>query len=411
MEPLLEGFPDLLLGHPPRPKRAGDVLAEAEHQVATAGAEHRVQAFDKGDPVDVRQNMEQAGVEDDVEPFAQRCEIANVMHEEADAQVPLAGLVLCDGDGRPRRIDTGGIQPESCRHEGEFSGAATDVEDATVDRPRVGGHDEGLLWTAYVPRWCTGIVGVEVAGGNCSLWCSLRSLGFGVRHRRPPTLFANWNVQTRSLASDDVALLEVLDLSPAHVATNSYGGNIALRLAARRPELFRTLSCHEPPLFGVLDGNPETDAMLARDARTLATIGQHIADGEHAVAARQFVDEVVFGPGAWNNALPAETRAIMVANNAPTFLDELQDPNQLTADRDALAGLEVPVRLTNGTESPPVFARVIDRLVALIPDATRETIDSAGHVPHLTTPERCVQAMTRAASAAVVGREKSSSFR
>ena len=46
---------------------------------------------------------------------------------------------------------------------------------------------------------------------------------------------------------DLAALLEALELAPAHVVTNSYGGNIALRLATRRPEVFRSLSCHEPP--------------------------------------------------------------------------------------------------------------------------------------------------------------------
>ena len=41
---------------------------------------------------------------------------------------------------------------------------------------------------------------------------------------------------------DLAALLEALDLAPAHVATNSWGGNIALRLATRRPDVFRSLS-------------------------------------------------------------------------------------------------------------------------------------------------------------------------
>lgn len=209
------------------------------------------------------------------------------------------------------------------------------------------------------------------------------------RSERPDT-----PVRIDEHGDDLAALLEALDLSPAHVATNSYGGNIALRLATRRPEVFRSLSCHEPPLFGVLDDDPETQETLARDAATLATIGQRIAEGDHEGAARQFVEEVIFGPGAWDNALPAETRAIMV-RNAPTYLDELQDPNQSTIDRDALARLKMPVRFTNGTESPPVLARVTDRLAELIPSATSETIDGADHVPPVTDPGRYVEVLTR----------------
>jgi pimeloyl-ACP methyl ester carboxylesterase len=189
---------------------------------------------------------------------------------------------------------------------------------------------------------------------------------------------------------DLAALLEALELAPAHVATSSWGGNIALRLATRRAEVFRSLSCHEPPLWSLLEGDPE----LQEGARSLEEVGRRIDAGDHEGAARHFVDEVAFGPGAWEHALPAEMRAVFV-QNATTFLDELQDSDQLDVDQDALARLEIPVRLTEGSESPPVFPRVIDRLATLIPGVTRETIDGAAHVPQLSTPERYVEVTTR----------------
>jgi pimeloyl-ACP methyl ester carboxylesterase len=195
---------------------------------------------------------------------------------------------------------------------------------------------------------------------------------------------------------DLAALLETLDLAPAHVVTSSYGGDIALRLATRRPEIFRSLSCHEPPLWSLLQGDPEAQEILQQGARSLDAVGGRIADGDHDGAARQFVEEVAFGPGAWENELPPEMRAIFV-HNAPTFLDELQDAKQLHIDEDALSRLELSVRLTQGSESPPTFAAVIDRLVELIPHASRETIDGAGHAPQLTHPERYVELVTRAA--------------
>jgi pimeloyl-ACP methyl ester carboxylesterase len=193
---------------------------------------------------------------------------------------------------------------------------------------------------------------------------------------------------------DLAALLEALDLAPAHVVTNSYGGNIALRLATRRPDVFRSLSCHEPPLWNLLEGDAESKEMLQQGARSLATVGGRIADGDHKGAARQFVEEVAVGPGAWEK-LPAEMRATFV-RNAPTFLDELRDPEQLRIDEDALPRVGVPVRLTDGSESPPAFRRVIDRLAELIPDVTRETIEGAAHLPQLQTPERYVEVTTRA---------------
>lgn len=195
---------------------------------------------------------------------------------------------------------------------------------------------------------------------------------------------------------DLAALLETLELAPAHVVTNSYGGNVALRLATRRPEIFRSLSCHEPPLWSLLEGHPEAQEILQHGARSLDAVGRRIAAGDHEGAARQFVEEVAFGPGAWENELPPETRAIYV-HNAPTYLDELQDPKQLRIDEDALSNLELSVRLTQGSESPPTFPAVIDRLIELIPHASRQTIDGAGHAPQLTHPERYVEVVTRAA--------------
>jgi pimeloyl-ACP methyl ester carboxylesterase len=193
---------------------------------------------------------------------------------------------------------------------------------------------------------------------------------------------------------DDLGtLLEALELAPAHVATISYGGNIALRLACRRPKLFRSLTCHEPPLFGFLDDDPDAQVTLARDAKTLAAIGQRIADGDSEGGARQFVEEVMAGPGAWDNALPADEKAIMV-RNAPMFLEQLQDPDVNTVDRDALTRMQVPVRLTSGTKSPPIHARVIQRLMDAMPDATHEVIDGADHVPHVTAPQHYVEAVS-----------------
>jgi pimeloyl-ACP methyl ester carboxylesterase len=194
---------------------------------------------------------------------------------------------------------------------------------------------------------------------------------------------------------DLAALLEALDLAPAHVVTNSYGGNIALRLATRRPEVFRSLSCHEPPLWSLLEDDPQPRELLQQGARRLEAIGRRIAQSDHEGAARQFVEEVAFGPGAWESELPPEMRAIFV-DNAPTFLDELQDPNQLRVDEDGLSQLELPVRLTQGSASPPTFPAVIDRLVELIPRVSRETIHGAAHVPQLTMPERYVEVTTRA---------------
>ena len=187
-------------------------------------------------------------------------------------------------------------------------------------------------------------------------------------------------------ADDLAALLESLDVVPAHVVANSYGSNIALRLAAKRPELFRSLSCHEPPLWHLLADDPQVRELRRRQVRIEEAVGRRIAAGDHEGAARQFVDELAFGPGVWDNQLPTEVRAVFV-RNAPTFLDELRDPDAYGADVAALGRLRLPLRLTQGSESLAEYGLAIDRLVEAAPRIKRETIQGADHVPQLTVPE------------------------
>jgi pimeloyl-ACP methyl ester carboxylesterase len=125
------------------------------------------------------------------------------------------------------------------------------------------------------------------------------------------------------------------------VVTSSWGGNIALRLATRRPDVFRSVTCHEPPLWDLVWYDPESQAMLQQGAGSDESVGRKIADGDHEGAARQFVEEVTFGLGAWENELPPEARETFM-RNAPTYFDELQDSNAASLDADALTRLDMP---------------------------------------------------------------------
>jgi pimeloyl-ACP methyl ester carboxylesterase len=184
-------------------------------------------------------------------------------------------------------------------------------------------------------------------------------------------------------AQDLIALIEVLDLAPAHVVTNSYGGNIAMQ-AAKRPELFQSLTMHEPPAFALLLDDPPSVALLERSGASLAAVAEKLAAREHEAGARQFVDEVAFGPDTWNE-LPPAVQAIFI-RNAPTFLDELTDPDGMAVDHDALSSFDRPVQLTCGDLSPPLFSRAISGLEQALPNVELRRLAGTGHVPQLTDP-------------------------
>ncbi|MFD9333743.1 alpha/beta fold hydrolase [Streptomyces sp. NPDC060028] len=198
---------------------------------------------------------------------------------------------------------------------------------------------------------------------------------------------------TRRQDEDDLAaLIEQLGPAPAHVAGNSFGGIIALGLAARRPELLRSIMVHEPPLVSLVADDPAAMRELAPTQATIATVLDHLREGEHEAGARLFVEQVAMGPGTWDG-LPAQVREKFV-DNALTWLDEQSDPDWSALDLTALSRCTAPVLLSHGTDSPAWFTRILDRLAEALPQAHRQTIEGAGHIPHVTHPDEYVATLT-----------------
>jgi pimeloyl-ACP methyl ester carboxylesterase len=196
----------------------------------------------------------------------------------------------------------------------------------------------------------------------------------------------------RDDVADLAALLEELGHAPAHIAGNSFGASIVLRLAAERPELFRSLIVHEPPLFGLLKEEPDAMPALAAVQSRIAAVVSLLAHGDWTGGARLFVETIAFGPGAWA-ALPEEIRETFVFN-AATWLDEVQDSEALDIELDGLRRFVAPALMTIGEQSAPFFPMVVDRLAAVVQHTRRRTYAGAGHVPHMTHPEEFVREVT-----------------
>ncbi|MEU8513796.1 alpha/beta hydrolase [Kitasatospora sp. NPDC048722] len=212
------------------------------------------------------------------------------------------------------------------------------------------------------------------------------------RSERPP------GQGSRAEDEDDLAaLVEELGLAPAHVAGNSFGASTALGLAARRPTLFRSLIAHEPPLTGIVTAGAERGP-ASRDTRMqdaqvkIDSVLAHLRAGETFEGAHQFVEEVALGPGTWDG-FPEQVRETFLTN-APTFLDEQDDPGWSSLDLGRLSGYRGPALLTTGTVSPPWFPAVIARIAEALPQAQVRSLDGAGHIPHVTHPAEYVQNLT-----------------
>jgi pimeloyl-ACP methyl ester carboxylesterase len=198
---------------------------------------------------------------------------------------------------------------------------------------------------------------------------------------------------TRRGQEDDLAgLIEALDRGPAHVVGTSFGGSIAIGLASRRPELVRSVIAHEPPLMSVVAGDPGIEALMADVYTTIQAVLAGVARGDVEAAARQFVEEVALGPGAWEQ-LPAPLRATMI-DTAPAVLAEQQDANWASVHPVELSGIELPVLLTRGDQSPAWFPPIVAKLAEIVESAKILTYSGAGHAPHLTHPDDYLAGVT-----------------
>jgi len=184
----------------------------------------------------------------------------------------------------------------------------------------------------------------------------------------------------REETADLAALIEHRGLAPAHIVGSSSGGSVVLRLAAERPDLFRSLAVNEPPLIDLLP-NPIRQAVTARTDAIVALLEAGDTEG----GVRQFVETIAFGPGMWEQ-IPSEVRET-VTRNAPTFVDEMHDPDFFSIALRALGRFHHPALLTLGERGIPFMPPIAEQLAAALPRAQRHTFAGAGHEPEQSHPD------------------------
>src|SRR5512133_3184812 len=124
----------------------------------------------------------------------------------------------------------------------------------------------------------------------------------------------------------------------------------ATHAAPPQPELILSLVAHEPPLFGLLEGMTEVQPALASVRQRIDAVVPLLEAGDLAGGARRFVETIAMGAGAWDQ-LPHATRDTFVTN-APTWLDELREPESLSLDLQGLSSFHEPTLLSMGGQSP-----------------------------------------------------------
>lgn len=178
---------------------------------------------------------------------------------------------------------------------------------------------------------------------------------------------------TAAMAKAIGELVASLD-QPVWLAGHSYGGNVALHVAAAAPDRVRGLALFEPVFFRALalNGNRE---LLDEAHHFFSDYAARAAAGEKNAVASMV--DYWFGPAAFGR-LPAPVQTFLDASAAKNARDVVSSFSETLA-RDALGGFDKPFRVVHGTTGAPVAAAIATALGTVAPAARIDAIAGAGH--------------------------------
>lgn len=178
-------------------------------------------------------------------------------------------------------------------------------------------------------------------------------------------------------AAQVVRFLYEIKTEPIHLVGNSYGAQIALRVALIVPELLRSLVLHEPS-GDALVGGPDATAIIAQKNLLFALAVDAVNKCKLDMAVQLFITAVMNrGPGRWN-AFPEQARTLML-DNARTLPLLFSAPPAPRISCEQLGQLKLPTLIISGAETIPYFSHIGKWVADCIPKARREVISNTTH--------------------------------
>ncbi|NUW31839.1 alpha/beta fold hydrolase [Nonomuraea sp. SMC257] len=180
-------------------------------------------------------------------------------------------------------------------------------------------------------------------------------------------------------AGDVAGLLRALGVERATLVASSYGGRVALELAASRPELVTALALLCPGVPGHVPG-PELRSFAEREDALLAA-----GDLDGAVELNV---ETWLGPEGGD-----EARERVRTMQRRAFEVQLAAAEQFPQTRPEadLAGIAAPCLVVSGAHDVPDFREIAARLPERLRQARHVELAWAGHLPSLERPDEVTE--------------------
>ena len=187
-------------------------------------------------------------------------------------------------------------------------------------------------------------------------------------------------------AADLIAFIEALQAGPVHVVAWSYGGSVATLAATQHPELFRSLSIHEPTIGSLIVGTPEGNAAAAAFGKEVAAIRTLANRGETLSATKLFWEFVTKLPAGGFDAEPVDLQKIVRDNSRSVPLSLNAPPQVITCDM--AKKITAPVLITVGDDTRPLWALASAALRDCVPTGRLITIKRSNHDAIFRQPQQ-----------------------
>jgi pimeloyl-ACP methyl ester carboxylesterase len=193
------------------------------------------------------------------------------------------------------------------------------------------------------------------------------------------------------LTDDAIALLKELDTGPVHFCGVSMGGFVGMRLAARRPELVKSLILVETT------ADPEPAENVSR-YRRLNFVGRYL--GFRLVANK--VMTIMFGKTFLTDPERAPERSwwrSRLIYNRRTMWRAVNGVIEREGVYDELKNIKAPVLILSGDEDVATVPAKMERIHAAIPGSKLVVVKRAGHSSTVEQPEQVNRAIEEFLSA------------
>jgi 3-oxoadipate enol-lactonase len=180
--------------------------------------------------------------------------------------------------------------------------------------------------------------------------------------------------------NDILATMDGLELDRATLVGNSFGGAVALRVAALATRRVRSMVLISIPVPGV---EPSTQVQAVWAAEEAALEREDVEGAVDAVLEAWLIDDAP--PALRERVAVMQRRAIELQRDA---VEVGEDDDPVGEDLDAVSGLDIPTLVIAGARDFVDFVRGAEMLAGALPRARLVVIGDAGHLAPLETPKR-----------------------